>query len=224
MTATREYVVTGHQLRPNLAPGASVMEKIRSADLCILCDEFQFVRHGWVNRNRLADGTWLVVPFDSRDRYAPINRVRIGADARWRSKLTRTLRMRFGGLAEPWVEEIDRPWRLLVGLNMALLGVLGEQLDLDTPAVLQSHLESGKCWGPMDTDDPDELTDVSKRLARMTAEVGGTVWLSGPSGRGYLDERPFERLGIEVRYFDHRGPNPCAFEQVRDRQTLRAAA
>jgi hypothetical protein len=192
--------------------GNSVVTKIAAADRWICCDEFQFVRHGWVNRNRLSDGTWLVVPFDSRDRYAPINRVRIGQDARWRSKLTRTLQHRFGDLADEYVDEINRPWRLLAALNMSLIRLLFRDLGIGTPMIMQSHLESGKCWGPLDTSDADELRDVSERLARMTAEVGGTVWLSGPSGRGYLNEEPFHRRDIEVRYWEHTGPNPCSLE------------
>ena len=71
---------------------------------------------------------------------------------------------------------------------------------------MQSHLAAGR------------YDDVSEGLAAMTAEVGGTVWLSGPSGRNYLDEAPFAARGIEVRYFEHVGPNPCALELLTSRQ------
>lgn len=207
-------VVTGHQ--PNLLPGVSVTSKIAAADVWIVCDEMQFVRHGWVNRNRLADGTPLTVPYDHRDRYQPINRVRIGNDARWRSKLTKTLQLRFGATAGPYVEEIARPWRRLVGLNMALLRQLLGDLDIDTPMVMQSHLDSGGYRGPLDTADGDQLADVSQSLAAMTEEVGGTVWLAGPSGRNYLDETAFAQRGITVRYHAHAGPNPSAIELVAE--------
>jgi hypothetical protein len=51
----------------------------------------------------------------------------------------------------------------------------------------------------------------------MVAEIGGTVWLSGPSGRNYLDERAFVQRGIRVDYFDHDGANPSAIELLSER-------
>jgi len=207
-------VATGHQ--PNLLPGISVVNKIRTADIFIACDEFQFVRHGFVNRNRLSDGTWLTAPVDSRDLFGPINRVRLAEQpARWREKVARTIEQRLS--LDEYAAEFRKPWRMLVGLNVALLRRLLDDLEIATPWVFQSHLESGKHFGPLVTDDHDQLLAVSERLALMTAEVGADVWLSGPSGRNYLDERPFRERGIDVVYFDHVGPNASAVELVRER-------
>lgn len=210
-----EIVATGHQI--NLLPGVSVVSKIAAADIFIACDEFQYVRHGFVNRNKLGDGTWITAPVDEHDTFAPINRVRLADQpVRWREKAARTLEHRLGDVAAPFAAEFRRPWRLLVGLNTALLRRLLDELGVAPEWVFQSHLESGRHWGPVVGDDPWELTPVSEKLAAMTAEVGATVWLSGPSGRHYLDERPFEERGIEVRYFVFDEPtNPCALELLR---------
>lgn len=202
-------IVSGHQ--PNLLPGESVMTKMAAADVFVFCDEMQFVRHGWVNRNRLDERTPIVVPFDSRDRYAPINRVRIAdPTGRARAKVARTLRMRLGDRAERYAAEFERPYELLAGLNVALLGHLCRDLGIATPWAFQSHLATGRGWCPMDTEDEAEVLTVSDKLAAMTAELGGSVWLSGPSGRGYLDERPFLERGIRVDYWQHEGPNLSA--------------
>lgn len=210
-----EIIATGHQI--NLLPGASVIEKIAAADVFIACDEFQYVRHGWVNRNKFADGTWIIAPVDEHDTFAPINRVHLAEQpVRWREKAARTLEHRFGETAAPFAAEFRRPWGLLVGLNTALLRLLLGQLGIAPEWVFQSHLESGRHWGPIVGDDPWDLTPVSEKLAAMSAEVRANVWLSGPSGRHYLDERPFEARGIEVRYFDYAEPtNPCGLELLR---------
>jgi hypothetical protein len=215
-------IATGHQT--NLLVGESVVKKIAAADVFIACDEFQYVRHSWVNRNRLADGTWLVAPVNEHDTFAPINRVRLADQpARWREKLARTLENRLGDVGAPYAEQVRRPWRLLVGLNTALLTRLLSDLEIGAQWVFQSHLESGRHWGPAIGDDPWDTTPVSERLAAMTEEVGCDVWLSGPSGANYLDEQPFIERGIEVRYFDWQGEsNYSAIELVRER--LKAVA
>lgn len=209
-------VITGHQ--PNLLYPVSVVSKIRSADLWIVCDGFQMVRHGWVNRQRLADGTPLVVPFDNRDRYAPIGKVRIADETfRARKKIAKTLQIEFGDdLAGAFAAELLRPFRRLAALNIALNGLLFDVLDIATPSVRQCDLESGVGSGPLVTEHLDDMPTISEQLAAMTAELGGTVWLSGPSGRHYLDESPFMERGIRVEYFEHEGANPCALELLRE--------
>jgi len=175
------------------------------------------VRHGWVNRNRLPNGTWLTAPVDEHDTYAPINRVHLARDpVRWREKMGRSLAQYLGDYtAQPyrWILE-RRRHELLVGLNAALLEQLFRDLEITTRWIWQSHLAAGRHWGPVVGDDPWELTPVSEKLAAMTAELGGDVWLSGSSGRHYLDERPFAERDITVDYFEWDGPNDSAVGEL----------
>lgn len=203
-------IVTGHQL--NFLPGVSVIEKIAAADVCVWMDEMQYERHGWVNRNRLADGTMLTIPVAEHDTFAPINRVKIAdPTGRARTKIARTLEHRFGDEAADLAAELRRPYRLLAGLNARLLRLLLDALEIRVEEHFQSHLGSGR------------YEATSEGLAEMVAEVGGTVWLSGPSGRNYLDETPFSDRGIEVRYYEHVRPtNPSSVELAYGR--LRAVA
>ncbi len=198
-----ERVVTGHQV--NFLPGLSVVEKIRSADVCVWMDEMQYERHGFVNRNVLADGTKMTIPVAEHDTYAQINRVRIGdPTGRGREKVARTLEHKFGTAGDRFAEELRRPYRQLVGLNAQLLRLLFEEIGIEVEQHYQSHLGAGR------------YEATSNGLADMVAELGGTVWLSGSSGRNYLDETPFDERGIEVRYFDWCGEsNHSAIELIR---------
>lgn len=210
-------IVTSHQ--PNLLPGASVMSKIEASDVVIWSDEMQFSRGGFTNRNRLPDGKWFTVPIEKGATGMPINRVRIvDLDGRgWRTKVARRLRRAWPGeVTEELCAEIARPYRLLVGLNVALLGILCDAMAIETQWVFQSHLDGGHA-PIMVSDDREELKEASDRLAMMVYEVGGDVYLSGPSGRNYLDESPFRERGIDVVYWSHHGPNPCALAFVQQK-------
>ena len=204
-------IVTGHQL--NTLPGVSVMRKVSVADAVIWMDQMQYRRHGWVNRNRFSDGTMFTIPVAEHDTFAPINEVHIADPTnRLREKAARTLEMKLGEeIAAPYAREIRRPYRLLAGLNAALLRHLVADLGIQAEEHYQSHLGAGR------------YDDTSEGLAEMVAELGGTVWLSGPSGRNYLDERPFTARGIQVRFFDYEGDtNPTAVELLKKR--IRVAA
>jgi len=200
-------IVTAHQ--PNYIPGLSVIEKVAAADAVIWLDEVQYEKGGWTNRNRMPDRSWLTVPVARVTDGEAMNRVRIGEEKGWREKHAAALERFYGPAAQPLIEEILRPYRLLIGLNLALLRVLLEGSRAGASWHFQSHLDGGRPPVVVSMD-PEELKLSSLRLALMTAELGGDTYLSGSSGRAYLDEQPFHDLGIEVDYFDWRGRNHCS--------------
>lgn len=214
-------VVCAHQ--PNLLLAASIITKIQASDALILLDEVQYTKNGWTNRNRTPDGRWLTVPVERHCVYKPINRVRIGEPAKdWRQPLVKALVEAWPGDTTAAVcREILRPYRLLVGLNVAVLRIVLGQLAPDVLWAFQSHLDGGHAVAAV-SDRAAELEPISNRLAMMVEELGGTTYLSGPSGRKYLDERPFEARGIAVEYWQHDGPNPCALALVPDRLEVAA--
>jgi hypothetical protein len=111
---------------------------------------------------------------------------------------------------------------MLIALNLSILQLIARQLELRALWHFQTHLDSGRAVRAV-SENARELLPISERLAMMTAELGGETYLSGPSGRGYLDERPFLERGLEVRYFEWgRRPNPCAAALLADRDRLAA--
>ncbi len=154
----------------------------------------------------MPDGSWLTVPIERRTDMGPFNRVRISEHGNWREKHAKALTQQFS-IGARYANVVLRPYRLLVGLNLACLRYMLE--GADTEWYFQSHLDGGHAvWAV--SDERFELAPISERLAMMVAEVGGSTYLSGPSGYRYLDERPFLERGLTVKYWEHTGPNLCA--------------
>ncbi len=157
----------------------------------------------------MPDGSWLTVPVRHDSTHGLISKVKIDYRRDWRRKHVRTLRLHYGSAADPIVELLEgRQPTLLQTLNIACLKVL--LADVGTRAVRQpAARKMAYC-----------LTDGhSNRASYMLAEIvrqrGGTIYLSGPSGRNYLDERPFRRRDIEIRYFDWlEAENPCSLSRL----------
>lgn len=203
--------VTFHQ--PNFLPGTSVITKVLAADAIVWMDTVQWTKGGYTNRNRLPDGSWLTVPVSRSSSFAPINRVRIGHPrGAWRQAMCDKLRGAWpGDVTERACGQIERGYPLLVGLNAALLAVVLDELGYRGEQHWQSHLDDVHAV-PVVSEQRSALTPISERMAQMVAAIGGTVYVSGPSGRNYLDETPFRERSIEVEYWRHEGPNACALE------------
>lgn len=206
-------IATAHQ--PNFLLAESITSKIAASDVVIWLDEVQYSKGGWTNRNMLPDGTWVTVPVEKHCAFKPVNRVKIGDPFYdWRERVSAQLLRAWPGHAtEHVVQEVQRPYGLLVGLNVAVLRAVVPQLAPGAAWAFQSHLGGGHAL-PAVSDSPAELKPISYRLAAMVEEVGCDTYLSGPSGRRYLDEKPFRDRGIAVDYWEFAGPNRCALELV----------
>jgi hypothetical protein len=209
-----DRVLTAHQL--NFLTGCSVIERIRRADAVIWLDAAQYVRHSFVNRNRLSGGTWMTIPVAESDTFAPINRVRIAdPSGRAREKIARQLEYQLGESAAPFAEELRKPYEMLAGLNYALMQRLFEALDIHVEQHFQSMLDPLHAV-PVWSENDDEMVPVKERFADMAAQLGATVWLSGPS-KHFGEEWRFSARGIAVEVYEHEGPNPSAVEMVKVR-------
>jgi hypothetical protein len=190
-------IVSAHQ--PNFAPWLGFFDKAWHSDVLVLLDTVQFIKRGYQNRARIkASGgpQWLTVPVVTKGRYDQATRdVEIDETARWRAAHLRTLR---GVLAraphrDALLEAIEPIYARddvhnLVEINVALIRMVAERLGLPARLVLASELE---------------LSGSSTRLmVSLTKAVGGDVYLSGPTGRTYLEPGLFTAEGVTLRYHD----------------------
>ena len=196
-------IVTAHQ--PGYLPGVSVVAKLAHADAVVWLDEARFTTPGFLNRNRLADGTWLTVPVCRRDHRTPIKDVTIASNG-WQSDHIWTLRERFmgGDHFDPAFTEIlasdqAQAGEPLVDVNLQLLGWIVDRLGLPVQQFRGSHY-------------PAPGGSFTSKLIRMVKEVGGTAYLSGPTR--HLDREAFKREGLELLTFRFAGDNPSVVDPL----------
>jgi hypothetical protein len=190
-----EVIVSAHQ--PNFAPWLGFFDKTLHSDVLVLLDTVQFIKRGYQNRAQVkaSNGSqWLTVPVISKGRYDQATRdVEIDETSRWRSVHLRTLRSILAkaphrddllDVVEPIYARDDL--HRLADLNVAIIRAVAERLGIATRLVLASELD---------------LEGSSTRLMiNLTKAVGGDVYLSGPTGRRYLEPELFDEAGLELRY------------------------
>jgi hypothetical protein len=189
-------VVTIHQ--PEHLPWLGFFDKVRQADIFVLLDHVQFRKGYFQNRNRIRSdqgSIWLTVPVLTKGNLTQaINQVQINnqGSPRWREKCWTSIRQHYHN-ARYWrryssfLEDLyQREWNRLVELNESLIRYLLSALGIEVHIVRSSEMVVRGHQG-------DLLLDICRRL-------GTTTYLSGVSGREYLDLGLFAAAGIEVRF------------------------
>ncbi|MGP3966388.1 WbqC family protein [Streptomyces sp. 6N223] len=191
--------VTIHQ--PEHLPWLGLLAKVAASELWIVLDSVPYRKNYVQNRNRvLLDGrpTWLTVPV-SAPLGTPIHEVRICEVPHWRrryrGRLAQALAATPGATRiGPVLELLDAapPGGRLADLNLGLAAWLLGQFDVKVPRVRASALRVAGTR--------------SELLVNLCREVGADEYLSGPSGREYLNLPAFAEQGIAVRFFDFDHP------------------
>lgn len=195
-------LVTIHQ--PEHLPWLGFFDKARRADLLVLLDGVQFRKNYFQNRNRVRTSTgsaWVTVPVLTKgSSHQNIRDVQINDEGspRWREKYWGTVEQAYR--RAPFWNDYQQPLRdvlwsetaSLAALNESLIKLLCDWFAIAVPTVRSSELE-------VDGARSDLLLAICRR-------VGADRYLSGISGREYLDVASFEQAGIGVEFHEFHHP------------------
>lgn len=185
--------------QPEFLPWLGLIDKLRRCDTFVFLDCVQYEKNYFQNRNRIRAAwgpVWLTVPVLTKGRSSQtIRDVAIrGADA-WPRRHWQSLVQHYR--AAPFFERYfaglrplyEKPWERLADLNIAMIEWLAGAFGLSRRFVRASALDvTGK---------------RSELLASICAAVGATEYLSGVSGRDYLDESVFADVSVRYQDFQH---------------------
>lgn len=187
-------IVSIHQ--PNLFPWLGFFDKMARADVFVLLDNVPFTKGGYQNRVRIKGPSgplWLTVPVITKGRLGQSTMdVEINNTVEWKRTHLGSLKTDYSSapgfhklmahLLEIYSLEVAK----LVDFAIPGILLLKEMLGINVPIVRASQLGVSGSGSQL-------LCDIVKQL-------GGTIYLSGQSGRNYLDILAFERANISVEY------------------------
>jgi hypothetical protein len=182
--------------QPEHLPWLGFLDKARRADRFVFLDTVAFKKNYFENRNRIRTPqgwAWVTVPVLHKGKFGQtFNEVEINNQTRWAEIYFRTIRQNYAK-APFWTtyetalaDIILLPRERLVDFNLALIEFLFAAFGISTPTLRASALNPDGKKG-------DLLLDICRK-------AGAGVYLSGPSGRDYLDESIFSAAGIGVEY------------------------
>ena len=180
--------------QPQYLPWLPYFSKISMADVFVFLDEVQYQKNGIQNRNELKNSNgrfWLTVPV-SVNLGDNLSQVRV-ANNNWIKKHIKSIRVNYAKAEnfiffEDYIEPILlKDFSKLVDLNIELIKTISDKyFNLKTQFIRQSEmLTQGK--------GSDLILEICK-ISKVEK------YLSGPSGRNYLNEESFKKNDIELEY------------------------
>ncbi len=189
-------------MQPYLFPYLGYFQLIDATERWVVFDTPQFIRHGWVNRNRILHPTegaqYILAPLVKRPRHTPI-RDMVLADKpacleriRGQFQHYRKHAPYFGqtiALIEAAFEG-DEPQ--LCALNVRALELCCDRLGigLDTRIFSEMKMELGTVDGPGDW------------APKIAGALGANAYVNPPGGEGLFDPTQFAGIGVKLEILE----------------------
>jgi len=188
-------------MQPYFLPYLGYFSLIKHTDEFILFDTVQFIRHGWIERNRIlkpSDGwQYIMVPLKKHSRETLIKDIEINNDQQWKEKILAQLQHYkkqapyFSNVIDILNEIFSKEYATIVDLNLASLKTVCNYLGINTPiqvfSLMNIDIEPANA--------PDEWAlNICKALGNVDE-----YW-NPPGGQSFFDKKKYESAGINLKF------------------------
>jgi hypothetical protein len=193
-------MVSIHQ--PNYIPWLGFFHKMARSDVFVFLDNVQFTKNGFQNRSRIKGPQgemWLTVPVLMKGRFGQqTNQVDIDNSIDWGAKHWKSLIMNYRSAPcfdchAGFFEDLYRKrWTKLVDLSETTVHYIAEHFGVKVRYEKASDLQP-----------EGSKTELLINICRV---LGADAYLSGPSGKKYLDGAMFLEAGIDLVFDEFTHP------------------
>ena len=189
-------------MQPYFMPYLGYFQLINAVDEFILFDTPQYIRHGWIERNRIlklnGESLYIKVPLQKHKREASINSILINNRVDWKAKILAQLvhykkkAPNYNRVVELLEDILKEEFKTIVELNYCSLIKLCAYMDISTPI---------KIWSEMDVEignvnAPDEWA------LNICRRINAKMYYNLPGGKAFFNKKKYTDAGIGLKFLD----------------------
>lgn len=187
-------------MQPYFFPYIGYFSLIKHVDRFILLDDVQFIRHGWIERNRILkqNGGWqyISIPLKKHKQATLIKDIEINNDIDWKNKIKAQLvhykKAPYYKQVISLLEKIlEHDFVSITEMNRVSLQEVSSYLGIDTP------IEIFRCMG-IKIDDVQAADEWALNICKAIPEAN-EYW-NPPGGRFFFDVSKYKANGIGIKF------------------------
>ncbi len=188
-------------MQPYFFPYLGYFSLIKNTDEFILLDEVQFIRHGWIERNRILKQNegWLYVKVAlvKHEHKALIKDIKIDDNQDWKRLISAQLEVykkvapNYKAVIELLNQIFSRDFDNIVSLNQAALESICQYLNIDKPIKVFSKMN-------LTIESPKVSDEWALNICKALGDV--TEYWNPPGGQDIFDKAKYDTAGIELKF------------------------
>lgn len=188
-------------MQPYLFPYIGYFQLLAAADRFVVYDDVQFIKGGWINRNRLlVNGQpWLfTIPLDQPSPNRLICDIELQATKPWRSKLLQTIAQNYQ--KAPHFEAVNE---LLTNIFSAEARTIADLVRVSLTQIVD-YLQLPVQLVPSSAIYNNSHLKAQERVLDICRQENASIYINAPGGRALYSAEAFERNGVALKFIDAR--------------------
>ena len=188
-------------MQPYFFPYIGYWQLIHAADCFVLFDDAQYIRHGWVNRNRVLKpgGGWqyILVPLKKHAATESIKNVQAHPEKQWKELIIGQLthyknKARYFEETNELVRDIlfSNNEQRIAAINFVTIKKLSEQLDIKKTIILSSDQNF----------DYSCVSDAGEWALRIGEQMGASEYINPVAGAELFSQEKFSSRNIKLSF------------------------
>jgi hypothetical protein len=191
-------------MQPYFFPYLGYWQLIQAVDSFILFDDAQYMRHGWINRNRILKPglgwQYIIAPLEKHHRQAVISDVQVKRGTEWKDRILRQLE-HYKKKSSYFDETMDIVNKALYAagddlrvsaINMGIIRTICVHLSIDTRISLSSEYKF----------DYSQVSDPGEWALHMCLQTKADEYVNPISGSSLFDPSKFSAAGIRLSFLE----------------------
>ena len=189
-------------MQPYFMPYIGYFALIKHVDQFILFDTPQFIRHGWIERNKVlkpnGETLYIKVPLQKFSRNTPINEVIIRNEENWKNKILAQLNP-YKKKAPYYYEVLnllenvfETNTNSIVELNLLSLNEICKYLNIYTPI---------KIWSEMNIK-IENVKAPDEWALNICKVMGANRYYNPPGGKDFFNFNKYNEAGIDLMFLE----------------------
>lgn len=187
-------------MQPYFFPYLGQFQLIHVVDRFILCDDVQYIRHGWINRNRIlkpGDGCqYIIVPVSKHKSHEVIRNIRTAEGCNWKQTILRQLE--YYRKKAPYYQQVSQlihdcllPEETnITRLNSRCLQAVCNYIGIQYDIAISSELDL----------DYANVHVTGDWALRICEQLGATAYFNPPGGMALYKRDTFGRSNIDLHF------------------------
>lgn len=196
-------------MQPYFFPYLGYFQLLNAVDEFILIDVVQYIRHGWINRNRILKPNtghqYIIAPLAKHHQSSLINEIEVIEGNLWKHRILGQIdhykkkAPHFTAVKSLLESCFAIEQRSITELNAAYLRKVGEYIGIETPVKIASHLNL----------DYSEVQEKDDWALTISQQVKATAYINPIGGRALFNNCKFEKNNISLHFLKSRDIEPA---------------
>ncbi len=189
-------------MQPYIFPYIGYFQLINATDIFVFYDDVNFIKRGWINRNRLlinGEAQLFTVPVSKASQNKLINEVEVSIEEKWLKKFLSTLQ--FNYKKAPHFEETSALIKKVLDTNHSTIA----DLAMDSVKKIANHLQLSTVFKKSSEQySQSKGMDKADRLIEICKQNNASDYVNPSGGKELYDKLYFKEQDVNLYFIENK--------------------